>query len=271
MSTKPAQQKTMPTGDIAKTKLVIVHGDKGGVGKSFVGQAIVNLSLMQGNKIAVIDGDTSNPDVSRMFETYAPCLLTNLRVDDGWMNLMDFVMGHQGYTILLNTPAGVDGEKMARELGSLSNYIEAKSLAIELDLWWVMNHGYDSVNLFSRALDGYGRFFNRIRVVCNLHFADGNKDAFFLWNESPLKTRIEKKNAATVFFPGLNLRVAGKIFKPSNIMPFHEAADAALGEAVGLTDSERWKLDAWISDVNKVLEPMFEAATIESVGPLAPN
>lgn len=266
MTTKPAPTKLATPIKTAATKIVIVHGDKGGVGKSFVSQAIVNLFLMKNQKVAVIDGDTSNPDVSRMFESATPCLLTNLRVDNGWMNLMDFVMDHLGYTILLNTPAGVDGEKMERELRSLSNYIEQKSLDVELDLWWVMNHGYDSVNLFSRALDGYGRFFERVRVVCNLHFSDGNSEAFFLWNDSPLKTKIENKNAATVFFPGLNLRVVEKLFNPENIMPFYEAMDAAIGESVGLAHSERWKLQAWIDDANKVLTPLFDFAPPEAVG-----
>lgn len=257
MTTKPLPTK-IAAAPKSVTKIVIVHGDKGGVGKSFVSQGIVNLLLSKNQKVAVIDGDTSNPDVSRMFESAAQCLLTNLRVDNGWMNLMDFVMSHLGYTILLNTPAGVDGEKMERELRSLSNYIEQKSLDVELDLWWVMNHGYDSVSLFSRALDSYGRFFDRVRVVCNLHFSDGNPAAFFLWNESPLKTRLENKNAATVFFPGLNLRVVEKLFNPKNIMPFHEAVDAATGEKVELLHSERWKLQQWLDDVNEALTPLLD-------------
>ena len=124
-----------------------------------------------------------------------------------------------------------------------------------------MNLQHYSVNLLNKALNDYGKHFKRIRVVCNLHFANGDKNPegpFFLWNESQLRTNIEKVGGLTLFLPGLHLRAVKKIFTPGNIMPFSEAADAAAGEKVGLETSERWKLGQWIEDINQLFIPAFD-------------
>jgi hypothetical protein len=249
---------------INKTRIVIVHGDKGGVGKSFVGQAIANLLASRNLNCAVIDADTSNPDVSRMFEKNIQCIRTNIRVENGWMSVLDFVMANRGSTIVLNTPAGV-GDYMKDDLRSLASFFSHEGVDVEMDLWWVMNHGHDSVNLLKKAHNLYGNFFKRLRVVCNLHFSDGKVEPFFLWNESPFKTALEKQNCSTIYFPGLNLRAAGKVFVPTTIMPFFEAVDAALGEALSLEHSERWKLQEWLQEVDRVLAPAFDLEVASAV------
>ena len=103
--------KTNPTA----TRLIIVHGDKGGVGKSFVSEAIADFLYANTEPLLIIDADTSNPDVSRMFATGVPCMHANLRSENGWMEVMDFVLKHPGHTVIMNTPAGV-GEHMASDM-----------------------------------------------------------------------------------------------------------------------------------------------------------
>lgn len=260
MSTKlplPTKKEQEPQTK-AKSRFIIVHGDKGGVGKSFVAQAIANHLLTKGEKIAIIEADTANPDVKRMFARNAPSAMTQLRSEDGWMDLMDFVVTHPGYTFVMNTPAGI-GEHMQEDMTTFARFLSAHDAKIEMELWWTMNVQHDSVNLFSKAIAEYGDFFSRIRVVCNMHFSDGNVGPFFLWQESPLRTRLEKKGGLTIFFPGLNLRVVTKLYDPKNIMPFADAADAVIGERVNLMPSECWKLKQWLADIDTVLTPAFAA------------
>lgn len=258
MSTKiqvPAKEQEKP--QVKKiSRFIVVHGDKGGVGKSFVAQAIANNLITKGTKVAIIEADTANPDVERMFNETAPCAKTQLRSEDGWMDLMDFVVGHPGYTFIMNTPAGI-GEHMQADMATFARFLSAYDVKIEMELWWTMNIQHDSVNLFSKAIDQYGHYFSRIRVVCNLHFSDGNPAPFFLWQESPLRARIEKNNGLTILFPGLNLRVVTKLYAPENIMPFAEAVDAVSGERVGLMPSEAWKLKQWLADVDAGLTLAF--------------
>lgn len=133
-------------------------------------------------------------------------------------------------------------------------------MPVEMELWWVMNVQHDSVNLLNEAYKVYGQFFARVRVVCNLHYAGGDKSPlgpFVLWHESPLKTQIEKKQGLTIFFPGLHIRVVGKVLDPRKIMPFSDAVDTVVGESVGLEHSERWKLQQWLLDCKKAFEPAF--------------
>lgn len=242
------------------TRFIIIHGDKGGVGKSFVAQAVADFLSNRDEKVAIIDADTRNPDVSRMFSASIPCIQANLRSGNGWMDVMDFVINHPGHTILMNTPAGI-GEYMKADMESFVSFLKEQDAAVEMELWWTMNIQHDSVNLYQEAYKSYGHYFARQRVICNLHFANGDSSQqgpFFLWNESTLRTKIEKSGGKTIYFPGLHLRVVAKIFAPGVIMPFSEAMDAAVGETVGLQHSERWKLQEWLKNVSDRLAPAFD-------------
>lgn len=241
------------------TTIVFVLGDKGGVGKSMVAQSLADYLLKNGQQVAVLEADTRNPDVGRMFDGEIPIAQANIRSDNGWMDVMDFVVKHTGHTIILNTPAGI-GEYMASDVASFAKFFQDLGVPVQLEMWWVMNIQHDSVNLLNEAYRAYGQHFKRIRIVCNLHFANGDSSEhgpFFLWNESPLRNEIEKKGGRTVFFPGLHLRVVKKLFDPEVIMPFSQAADAALGEPIQLGVAERWKLQQWLGQCDELFAPLF--------------
>ncbi|MBP0657357.1 P-loop NTPase, partial [Mycobacterium tuberculosis] len=44
------------------SKFIVVHGDKGGVGKSMVAQALADNLMSSGVKVAIVEADTQNPD-----------------------------------------------------------------------------------------------------------------------------------------------------------------------------------------------------------------
>jgi hypothetical protein len=260
ISNETDKKSTVPS----RGRFIVIHGDKGGVGKSFVAQAIVDLLFENGVKVAIVDADTANPDVSRMFADSVPCIQANIRGENGWMDVMDFVSKHPGHTIVMNTPAGV-GEHMRRDITSFAGFLAAQDTPLDLELWWAMNVQHDSVNLFDKAFREYGVLFSRVRIICNTHFSNGDKSdqgPFFLWNESPLRTRIEKNGGLTLCFPALNLRVVKKLFEPVHVMPFYMAVDAASGEEVGLSSSERWKLVQWRTDVAALLRPALSISVV---------
>lgn len=258
------EKNATPVEAVAASKFIIVHGDKGGVGKSMVAQALADYLMSTGVKVAIVEADTQNPDVARMFGASLPVAQTNVRTDNGWMDVMDFVMKHPGYTIIMNTPAGI-GEYMKADMESFARFLKAQEITVEMELWWVMNVQHDSVNLLSEAYRVYGQYFSRLRVVCNLHYAGGDKSVhgpFVLWHESPLKAQIEKHEGLTLFFPGLHIRVVAKVLDPRRIMPFSDAVDGVVGEAVKLEHSERWKLQQWIADCQELFKPAFQPKAI---------
>ncbi len=247
MTKKP--DTAVPQAVIKKvhTRIILVHGDKGGVGKSITAMALADYFLGGGGQVAVVDADTQNPDVSRMFDGSMPVAQVNLREENGWMDLTDFVTQHQGFTIILNTPAGI-GEYMKTHLAEFAHYLQGLEQSAEIELWWTMNVHHDSVNLLSEAYKYYGMHFARIRVVCNLHFANGNASEdgpFLLWFNSPLRNQLEKKGGMTIAFPGLHIRVVAKMFAPGRSIPFSQAVDAVLGENLEFLPSERHKLQFW--------------------------
>jgi len=246
----------------SKMRFIISHGDKGGVGKSVVSGTLTDYLRSNGHKVALIDADTRNPDVYRMFaeKSGIPCMRANLRNENGWMDVMDFVTGHPGHHFVMNTPAGI-GEHMKRDMDMFSAFLSEENVSIALELWWTLNLAHDSVNLLSDALKNYGQYFSNVRVVCNMFHSANDPKHFLLWDQSPLRTNLEKDNGMTIYFPALHVRIVQKLFDPKNIMPFSDAIDASLGEAVGLSPSENFKLkDWWAREVSGALAPAFAAS-----------
>lgn len=255
-SNETATKTPTTTGSSQKTRIIFVHGDKGGVGKSMVSRSLADYLSVNKETVAVVDADTSNPDVQRMFANNLVCQSIDLRAENGWMDLIDFVKEHLGQSIIVNLPAGI-GDQMKTHLSFLALFLNEQKSAIETEMWWTMNVTHDAVNLLDVAIKAYGKFFNKIRVVCNLHFAGGDREQFFLWQESPLKAKVEMNNGQTVYLPGLHMRVIKKLFDPENIMPFSEAMDLGLGERVALTTAELYKLKLWHIEMQQCFAPTF--------------
>lgn len=230
-------------------RVLIVHGDKGGVGKSTTAQAVADQLMRKGVPVAIIDADTRNPDMIRMFEN-ANCPRTqlNLRATDGWMDLMDFIYKWPSHTFVLSLPAGI-GEAMQDEFRGFVKFLrefEARGFKVEIVMWWVINLFADSVNLLARALQIHQNEFDEVVVIRNLIF--GPPEAFIPWNESPLKADLERFGIKTVNFPPLHLRVMSRLMNPNSIMPFSEAMKDELATAIGFQPSESHKLRSWVED-----------------------
>ena len=240
-----------------KTKIIFIHGDKGGVGKSTTAQSVADYLITQEEPVAIIDADTSNPDVARMFDGYVDTQNINLRNENGWMDAMDFIKAHMGQNIVINLPAGI-GDEMEKNMEMFTMFIRDQEIPIEMQLWWVMNLSHDAVNLLDKAFKEYGRFFDCTRTVCNLHSSIGDRKQFFLWDESDLKKKMEiNHNSMTIYLPALHLRVVQKLFAPSKTMPFHAAMDLSIGEDLAFLPSENWKLKYWHRDMQIAFAPAF--------------
>lgn len=248
-----------------RTRIIFSHGDKGGVGKSTIASAIADYLQSEGEPVAIIEADTQNPDVARMFENVLPCVNIALDNETGWMEAMDFVARHQGHTIVISTPGGF-GRKSQDQIPHFSRFLESLEIPAEMELWWTINRFMDSVILLQNAHTKYGAYFKRIRVVRNLVHADGRPEAFIFWNESTLKPQIEKAGALTINFPALHDRVTEKLYRPANFMPFSDAilaGTSALGnkspssdqEPDALSASEHFRLKDWFHAVGVCLKP----------------
>jgi hypothetical protein len=244
-SAKPFQQRVF-----------LFHGDKGGVGKSFACHVFVDRALQRGHKVAVIEADTRNPDVIRIFTGQTVCQMINLRRDDGWMDVIDFVRAHPDHHIAISLPAGI-GEAMRKDFEDFCGYLKSKVQGKpEVVMFWLINLFADSVNLLHTTYENVGTLIDKIIVVRNLVF--GAPDQFFIWDESPFRVELERKGRAiTISLPGLHMRVTTKLASdPDGMMPFSQAVQNA--DAFKLLESEQWKLENYLNkDLSVPMEQVW--------------
>ena len=237
-------------------KVFLFSGDKGGVGKSFWHHVFTDGSYSAGMPMAVVEADTRNPDVIRVFEGLIDCQMINLRKDDGWMDVIDFVKAHPNQHIAISLPAGI-GESMKKEFADFCRFLQTKVPGKpEIVLMWTINLFPDSVNLLYTTWRDIGQYVSKVVVVRNLIF--GQEEQFFVWDESALKADLEGRGVATtVSLPALHLRVTLKLFKdPDCAMPMSQAA--ANPQAFNFMPSEQFKLENYVNhDLAESLAPVW--------------
>lgn len=251
-----SDSQRVKSAQVFNQQIWLFHGDKGGVGKSFTCHAFVDYQLSANVPVAVLDADTRNPDVFRVFNGKVDCAQVNLRRDDGWMDVIDFIKAHPSQHVAVSLPAGI-GESMQKEFVDFCRFIKLKVAGSpQVVLFWVINLFADSVNLLKDSLDSLGSHVSKTVVVRNLVF--GEQNAFFLWDESPLRAELESKNTCTtISLPALHLRVTTKLFASDEVLTFSRAA--AMPAFANLTPAEQFKLETWITE--DVKAPFDRVAT----------
>ncbi|VWD18724.1 Iron-sulfur cluster carrier protein [Burkholderia lata] len=62
--------------------IYLVGGSKGGVGKSFVSLALADYLQRRDHPVALVETDTSSPDVMKAIQDDVPCIAYSLDVSD---------------------------------------------------------------------------------------------------------------------------------------------------------------------------------------------
>lgn len=233
--------------------VILFHGDKGGVGKSWMCSIFTDWLVKNQIPVALVDGDTRNPDVSRMFGDLIQVTKANLREHDGWMEVTDFMHKNADKVIVISMPAGIGGELKTEAKNFVST---VTSFNRPLAMFWVINRLPDSVNLLNEAMAVLGENLHAKFVVKNLFF--GNEDKFTRWDASDSKVRFEKSGGVTLKLGELNERVVDKLFADNaNIMPFSTAVvelNDVANSPHGMSPSENQELLYWIQDHHKILD-----------------
>lgn len=217
-------------------KLVMVNGSKGGVGKSTVSMAAIDTALEKGEKVLLIETDTSNADVYKSYKEHVSTMLCNLDVKEGWLEFLNAIHNTEADTIIVNTAArGNDGLKAFG--GLLRDALPELDCAFST--LWIINRQRDSLILlkeFREQVPG-----TLVHVVRNLYW--GEPEKFELFNTSQIKTEIEASGGQVLDFPDLADRVADLMMNTR--MPISAAATQLdFGERI---EAQRWRSDAWAS------------------------
>lgn len=188
-------------------------GDKGGVGKSLLANALATYSYTKNNgKVVIIDADTRNSDVFRIHKNYISDKRYILRIElsskDGWLSLEDSIEEiyneNQNIDIdfVISLPAGM-GATFNSELKTFRQSIAKYNQKIVL--FWSMDTGIDSINLLKNVFLNCYDCIDHIAVAKNLYF--GENENFHLWNDSNLRILLLGLGATEAAMPGLHNRL----------------------------------------------------------------
>ncbi|MBK8754725.1 MAG: protein mobD [Candidatus Competibacteraceae bacterium] len=200
-----------PTNDPALWSLLptlfAVGGCKGGVGKSMVALALVDYLLQRGEPVLLIETDTSNPDVWRMYAREEGVVAESLDLDkaEGWIDLINLCDGHPERVTVINTAArnhrgvAAHGATLNRALPELRR---------RLVTLWVINTQRDSLELLAdylRTLPGAVT-----HVIRNTFF--GAPDTFGLYPTLAVSEEITRRGGQVLTLDRLADRVSGDLY-----------------------------------------------------------
>lgn len=183
----------------------ISGGGKGGVGKTVVSVGIIDTLLARGERPYLIESDTSNPDVWKMYKDELPNECIDLDDANGWIDFINVCDAHPDAVVVVNTAAR-NNRGVAAYGETLSNTL--KELDRRLITLWVINRQRDSLELLSHYMAALAG--SQIHVVRNAYYGDEQK--FELYNSSNLRKQIELAGGKSLTFPDLADRVSDDLY-----------------------------------------------------------
>ncbi len=229
------------TEDAARTKgsgrIYWVGGSKGGVGKSMMTLALLDHLLDRGDKVLLVECDTSNPDVWKAHKAVVPAELINLDESDGWIHLVNACDAHRDGVVVVNTAARNNRAvtQYGRTLDSSLDELQTQLVAL-----WMINRQRDSLELLKEFMDAVPKA--DVHVVRNGYFGDEPK--FELYNRSKLRESLEGRGGKSLTLPDLADRVADDLYS-------QRLSLAAAAKVLPL--GNRAELGRWRSAVGRVL------------------
>lgn len=231
-----------------------VGGCKGGVGKSMVALALVDDLLQRGERVLLIETDTANPDVWRMYAREPGVVAETLDLDldldqaEGWIDLINLCDSHPERVVVINTAAR-NHQGVAAHGATLNRALP--ELRRRLVTLWVINTQRDSLELledYLRSLPG-----TVTHVVRNTFF--GSPDTFGLYPTLAVSEDIARRGGQVLTLDRLADRVSGDLY--SRRLSIARAVQRGSPDALPL--GNRAELERWRETVARMLAAIVPA------------
>jgi hypothetical protein len=219
-----------------RMRIYWVGGSKGGVGKTMMTLATIDHLIELGQRVVLVECDTSNPDAHKAYKDVLPTVLINLDEAEGWIELVNLCDRRRDSVVVVNTAARSSlavkqyGQVLDSSLGELGQMV----------VLWVINRQRDSVELLRDFMDAMPHA--EVHVVRNGYFGEERK--FEIYNRSKVREIVEGRGGRSVTLPDLADRVADDIYTQ------RLALSAAAKE---LPIGNRAELGRWRAETRKVL------------------
>ena len=230
-------QMEVPTLEVQPaSKVHLIGGEKGGVGKSVVARLLAQHFIDQQMPFVGFDTDRSHGSLLRFYNGYAsPVLVDRYEALD---HIIEAAVDQPGRRVLVDLAAQTH-EPLVRWMDESGVLDLADLSGITLQYWHVMDAGRDSVDLLERLLDRFGQRLHYV-LVCN----ELRGDDFGLLEKSGQLNRAQALGAKTIHLRRLHDAVMQKI--DSKNASFWSAANVTGSEGPGLGLMERQRLRMWL-------------------------
>lgn len=230
--------------------LFAVGGCKGGVGKTMVALALIDYLLRRDRPILLVETDTSNPDVWRMYGREAGVVAEALDLDraEGWIDLINLCEAHPGRVAVVNTAAR-NNRGVAAHGATLNRALP--ELRRRLVTLWVINTQRDSVELLEGYLDTLPGAV--AHVILNTYF--GPADQFGLYRSLPVSGEIARRGGRVLALDRLADRVTQDLY--SRRLSVARALRRGGPDALPL--GNRAELERWREEVARLFDALVPA------------
>jgi hypothetical protein len=229
-------------GKLLMPDLMLIGGEKGGVGKSMICRTVAQYLLDHGHPFIPFDTDRSNPDLMRIYGKVTECRLAVFsegeRYEDTANQIYNAAITNR---VLVNLPAQVF---IPMKTWFVNN--DLFEIAVEDEvrfiLFFVCDGGFDSLNLLGKSLEHFGGKMHHV-VVRNWGKCD---DWEPLETDQRLQKLIKKHKVPVIDFPKFIGNTDRNRIDAEN-WTFGEARDSAAFSSISRQRVKKFLREAYTS------------------------
>ena len=235
-SPKMSSLNSLGTTAPATSKIHMIGGEKGGVGKSMVSRLLAQYFIDKDIPFVGFDTDRSHGALLRFYSDYAsPVLIDRFEALD---HIVEAAVELPGVRVLVDLAAQTH-EPLVRWIEDSGVLNMADDTGFTLHYWHVMDSGRDSVDLLTRLLDRYGKQLNYVLVLNQLR-----GDDFSQLQRSGQLERALGLGSKVISIKHLSDAVVQKI--DANNSSFWAAKTDTSGGDASLRLMDRQRLSMWL-------------------------
>jgi hypothetical protein len=218
------------------TKIHLIGGEKGGVGKSVIARLLAQYFIDRQIPFLGFDSDRSHGALVRFYSGYAsPVLIDRYESLDA---IVEAATETPDRRILVDLAAQTQ-EPLTQWMDESQLLEVAAELGLQIRFWHVMDVGQDSVELLKRLLDRYESRLNYVVVLNQLR-----GDGFDILNASGQLERAKALNATVISIK--RLRDAAMTRIDANSSSFWAATQPEESGGLRLGILERQRVKSWL-------------------------